>query len=322
MSDPVPPRAGGAADAAPSPLLSPEAVAEAQAAALAVLAGLDKAILGQHDLTRMVVVACARGHVLLEGLPGLGKTELVKALGRLLGLHVPPHAVHARPAARRHHRRSGAARNAAANAQFVFRRGRCSRTSCSPTRSTALAEDAVGAARGDAGARVTVLGETHLLPKPFFVLATQNPIELEGTYPLPEAQLDRFLFKVEVPGVSAEVMTQILTERRRGEPPAQDAALARPSSTSCSRWSTRVPAAGGRRLRRAARRGDASRCADARPLVRSYVRYGASPRAAIAIGEAARAPVRCWPGGRTSTSPTSSASPCRRWRTGSCSTRR
>src|SRR5436190_2068172 len=73
--------------------------------------------------------------------------------------------------------------------------------------------------------RVTVLGETHLLPSPFFVLATQNPIELEGTYPLPEAQLDRFLLKVDVPSVGADVMTRILLERRRGATPATDPVL-------------------------------------------------------------------------------------------------
>src|SRR5690606_3525679 len=73
--------------------------------------------------------------------------------------------------------------------------------------------------------RVTVLGVSHPLPEPFFVLATQNPIELEGTYPLPEAQLDRFLLKVEVPSVGEDVLARILRERRRGTPPAVERAL-------------------------------------------------------------------------------------------------
>ena len=64
--------------------------------------------------------------------------------------------------------------------------------------------------------RVTVLGETHPLPEPFFVLATQNPIELEGTYPLPEAQLDRFLFKLDVRGVGVETFLTRILKRRRG----------------------------------------------------------------------------------------------------------
>src|SRR5690606_21761831 len=67
--------------------------------------------------------------------------------------------------------------------------------------------------------RVTVMGESHVLPAPFFVLATQNPIELEGTYPLPEAQLDRFTFKIDVGGVSSETLQQIILTRRHGVPP-------------------------------------------------------------------------------------------------------
>src|SRR5688500_740257 len=67
--------------------------------------------------------------------------------------------------------------------------------------------------------RVTVLGETRPLPEPFFVLATQNPIELEGTYPLPEAQLDRFMLKAEVLGISEDAVVRILKERHRGTPP-------------------------------------------------------------------------------------------------------
>src|SRR5439155_3643569 len=64
--------------------------------------------------------------------------------------------------------------------------------------------------------RVTVMGETHELPDPFFVLATQNPIELEGTYPLPEAQLDRFLFKLEVQRNAVPVLERIVKERQLG----------------------------------------------------------------------------------------------------------
>jgi MoxR-like ATPase len=68
--------------------------------------------------------------------------------------------------------------------------------------------------------RVTTFGETRALPNPFFVLATQNPIELEGTYPLPEAQLDRFTFKVEISGVERSVLEEILVTRIHGVPPA------------------------------------------------------------------------------------------------------
>ena len=72
---------------------------------------------------------------------------------------------------------------------------------------------------------VTLLGNTRPLPDPFFVLASQNPIELEGTYPLPEAQLDRFLFKLTVSDVSVDVLDDIISTRRRGEPPVPAAPL-------------------------------------------------------------------------------------------------
>ena len=73
---------------------------------------------------------------------------------------------------------------------------------------------------------VTLLGQTRMLPDPFFVLASQNPIELEGTYPLPEAQLDRFLFKLAVGDVDVDVLDRIISTRRRGEPPVPTAPLA------------------------------------------------------------------------------------------------
>ena len=73
--------------------------------------------------------------------------------------------------------------------------------------------------------RVTTFGETRALPDPFFVLATQNPIELEGTYPLPEAQLDRFMVKVEIVGVDQSVLEEILTTRVHGEAPPLEPVL-------------------------------------------------------------------------------------------------
>src|SRR5262249_61532839 len=72
---------------------------------------------------------------------------------------------------------------------------------------------------------VTLLGTTRTLPEPFFVLASQNPIELEGTYPLPEAQLDRFLFKLVVHPVDADVLDRIISTRRHGYPPAPPRAM-------------------------------------------------------------------------------------------------
>jgi MoxR-like ATPase len=92
----------------------------------------------------------------------------------------------------------GGGRAAPGRAPSASSRARCSPTWCSPTRSTGAAAHPGGAARGDAGARGERRGAHDAAPEPFFVLATQNPIEQEGTYPLPEAQLDRFLFDVRV----------------------------------------------------------------------------------------------------------------------------
>src|SRR6202008_336429 len=209
-------------------LLSPETVERAREKALAILAGLDRTLLGQSELTRLVLVGClARGHVLLEGLPGLGKTELVKGLAALLGLSFKRlqftpdllpgditggHILEEADGGKR---------------RLVFPPG--------PVFSHVILADEINRAspktqsallEAMAERRVTVLGETHKLPDPFYVLATQNPIELEGTYPLPEAQLDRFLFKVEVPILASAPPQSIITERPAGRPPEHAAAIA------------------------------------------------------------------------------------------------
>ena len=107
--------------------------------------------------------------------------------------------------------------------------------------------------------RVTTFGETRPLPEPFFVLATQNPIELEGTYPLPEAQLDRFMFKVDIAGVERAVLEEILVTRVHGEPPPLEPVLDRQRPARSLRAGRRgAPAARRRQLHRAARRGVAS----------------------------------------------------------------
>jgi MoxR-like ATPase len=137
---------------------------------------------------------------------------------------------------------------------------------------------------------VTLLGTTRALPAPFFVLASQNPIELEGTYPLPEAQLDRFLFRLNVGDLPSETLLDILTGRRHGTVPEASWTLPQETLEQCFATVDRValPEAVARwiaRLVTATHPG----AAEATPRVRTYVRYGASPRAAIALAEAARA---------------------------------
>src|SRR5262247_2720185 len=208
------------------PLLTPDAVAVAQTKIAKLVNELRRVILGKEAMIDDVVAALlARGHVLLEGLPGLGKTELVKALSRLLSLEfrriqftpdlLPTDITGSHILQERDGRKD-----------FVFHPG--------PVFTNVLLADEINRASPKTQAalleamqerRVTTFGETRTLPDPFFVLATQNPIELEGTYPLPEAQLDRFMVKVEVAGVERSVLEEILTTRVRGEAPALEPVL-------------------------------------------------------------------------------------------------
>ena len=278
-------------------MLTTEQVARGQQLLSGIRDGANQVLLGQNDLIELCLIAlCARGHLLLEGQPGLGKTELVKAFAKLTGLgfsrlqftpDLLPSDITGGPILQER----------AGERQLVFRPGplfanlvladEINRSS--PKTQSALLE-------GMQERAVTVLGETHALPQPFFVLATQNPIELEGTYPLPEAQLDRFLFKVEVPSLDANTMARILTSRRRGEPPTVVAAL-QPGELqelfdlvdavflpeAIASYIARLVAA------THPRRADAGAAAASAGNLAQAVRYGASPRAAIAIGEAARA---------------------------------
>lgn len=183
-------------------------------------------LFGQTELIDLVLVGLlARGHLLLEGLPGLGKTELVKGLAKSLQLETKriqftpdllPGDITGNPVLQ----------ETSAGRQFVFQPG--------PLFANIVLADEINRASPKTQSalleamqerRVTVLGETHILPNPFFVLATQNPIELEGTYPLPEAQLDRFLFKLEVRRNSAETLEQIVKHRELGIEPRVDAVM-------------------------------------------------------------------------------------------------
>jgi MoxR-like ATPase len=272
-------------------LLSPAEVARGRQLLGAVREGLGRALLGQDRLLDLVVIAlAARGHVLLEGLPGLGKTELVKALSALLELSfkrlqftpdlMPTDITGGPVLEERDGRRT-----------FVFHHGPLFAhlvladeiNRASPKTQSALLE-------AMAERRVTVLGESHALPAPFFVLATQNPIELEGTYPLPEAQLDRFLFKLDVPVVGADTLFAIVRERRRGAPPALERALDAAGLAELFALVDRVfvPEAVARWIARlvAATHPGAAECPAS---VRGAVKWGASPRAAIALAESARA---------------------------------
>ena len=275
----------------PTDLIAPERAAAGQAAIARLVNELRKVILGKEDTIDEVVVALlARGHVLLEGLPGLGKTELVKALSRLLTLDfrriqftpdLLPTDITGSHILQEHDGRK----------EFTFHAG--------PVFTNLLLADEINRASPKTQAalleamqerRVTTFGETRALPSPFFVLATQNPIELEGTYPLPEAQLDRFLFKVDIAGVDRAVLEEILVTRVHGEPPPLEPLLGPNDLDDLFALvdAVHMPRAVAGYIARLVAASHPS-AAGAPDAVRTFVKYGSSPRAAISIGAASRA---------------------------------
>ena len=178
-----------------------------------------KVIVGQEDIVEGVLVGlAASGHILLEGMPGLGKTLLVRSLARALSLdfsrlQFTPDMMPA----------DVTGTNVLNEARaFEFRRGPIFANivlADEINRATPKTQSAMLEAMQERG--VTVGGKRYELPEPFLVMATQNPIEQEGTYPLPEAQLDRFFFKLIVPyPTKAELLEVVLrtTGTREQEP--------------------------------------------------------------------------------------------------------
>jgi MoxR-like ATPase len=172
-----------------------------------------RVMVGQDGIVDLVLTALfADGHVLLEGVPGLGKTLLIRTLGQALDL--PFNRIQFTPDLMPADITGTSIvieDEATGHRTFEFRPG--------PIFSQLLLADEINRATPKSQAAlleamqeraVTVAGTTHALVRPFFVMATQNPIEQEGTYPLPEAQLDRFLFKVVVPYTTRKELNEIL----------------------------------------------------------------------------------------------------------------
>ena len=276
----------------PIQLLEPEQLKPATELISRILEQMDAILLGRSELHQMVLVGLlSQGHILLEGVPGVGKTALVKVLGQLMNLDfkrvqftpdiMPGDILGSHILQENEHGKR----------EMVFEAG--------PIFTNILLADEINRASPKTQSamleamqerHVTLMGQTRKLPEPFFVLASQNPIELEGTYPLPEAQLDRFLFKLNVSCADVDVMNSIISNRRRGETPMPDWTLEPEQLTMLFEVMDKIflPAPVSSYIARlvAATHPDA---AEAIEPVRMYVSYGASPRAAISIAEAARA---------------------------------
>lgn len=254
---------------------------------------LSALVIGQDALIADLLVAIlAGGHVLLEGLPGLGKTLLVRSLGGGLGLEftriqftpdlMPTDVTGTQVIDEEGGRRS-----------FRFQRGPLFGglvLADEINRATPKTQSALLEAMQEHA--VTVAGTTHRLPEPFHVVATQNPIELEGTFPLPEAQLDRFLFRLDVKVPSAEAMARILAATTVASEPVVAMLLSAHELRELQAI-VRSVLCGNHLLRFVAELVLATHpgSPQADEKTRRFVRYGASARAgqAIVLGAKARA---------------------------------
>jgi MoxR-like ATPase len=250
-----------------------------------------KVIVGHEEIVAGTLTALlAGGHVLLEGVPGLGKTLLVRTLADALRLKfqriqftpdlmpadlIGTNVVLEGPDGRR---------------KFEFQPGPVFASvllADEINRATPKTQSALLEAMQEHG--VTVAGQTYPLPRPFFVLATQNPLEMEGTYPLPEAQLDRFFFKLLVRFPGAQEIDAILDRTIEVEEPRAQPVLDAARILELGRLARQVPiAADVRAYGIAIVMATHPEHAQAPDTTRRYVRYGSSPRGAQALMLAAK----------------------------------
>jgi MoxR-like ATPase len=253
-----------------------------------VLYEVKKVVVGQdHFLERVLVAMLAQGHLLVEGVPGLAKTLTVKTLARTVRgsfrrIQFTPDLVPADLVGTRiYSQKSG---------DFS--------TSLGPVFCNLLLADEINRAPAKVQSallevmqerQVTIAGESHKVPEPFLVMATQNPIETEGTYPLPEAQVDRFMMKVLV-GYPTEEEEFVIVERVTGV--ALDVAeVATTEQLSTLQRECRSAYVDPSLIQYAVRLANATRNPEQYgiPDLARYLTYGASPRASIHLIEAARA---------------------------------
>ncbi len=258
-----------------------------------------KAIVGHEEIVEGVLICLfAGGHALLEGVPGLGKTLLIRTLSDALDLEfsriqftpdlMPADITGTTVVVETEEGRSFEFRKGPLFAQMVL--------ADEINRATPKTQSALLEAMQERS--VTVGGETHLLDQPFFVMATQNPIEQEGTYPLPEAQLDRFFFKLQVGYSGREDLMEIITRTTSGNTPAVNRVM---DTDTIVRYQqvVREVSISDEVQDYAVRTVLATHPEDqlATPMVKSFIRFGASPRAAQTLVLAGK--VRALLAGRT-----------------------
>jgi len=248
-------------------------------------------MVGQEKVVRAALIALiAGGHVLLEGVPGLGKTRMVRALSEALDLEYArvqftPDLMPADITGT-----NIISEDSARDRRFRFEAG--------PIFANLVLADEINRAtpktqaallEAMAESQVTVANNQHRLPAPFMVLATQNPIEMEGTYPLPEAQLDRFLLKIHVKFPSARELVEILDRTTMGEEPAVDRVAGKEEILRMQAVARQVPIAD--HVKEYAARLVMSTHPDqpgSPKVARDYVRFGASPRGGQSLVRAAK----------------------------------
>jgi MoxR-like ATPase len=276
-----------------------------------LLKEIQRAVVGYDEMiTDCLVALLSQGHVLLEGVPGLGKTYLVRVISRVLGLTfgrvqctpdlMPADILGTHIVGEDHSGRR----------VFRFEKGPvfCHLLLVDEiNRATPKTQSALLEAMQER--RVTAGGEHFDLPAPFFVLATQNPIEMEGTYPLPEAQLDRFFFKLHVPFPNVDELVEISRRTTGFKEPDLDVTMSGDELLELQELLTQIPVADPMTAYAATlvlathpeNRGQAATegktAAPALHSVQRYVSYGASPRGVQSLIRAARA--YCALAGRT-----------------------